>query len=36
MLALAEKPSRNKCLEVKEQLHELDGLFDEVWIFTNK
>ena len=36
MLALAEKPTRNKCLEVKEQLHELDGLFDEMWIFTNK
>ena len=36
LLALAEKSSRNQCIAVVEQLQELDGLFDELWIFTNK
>ena len=36
MLALAEKNSRNKCAVIVEQLQDIDGLFDELWIFTNK
>lgn len=36
LLALAEKSTRNKCIVVVEQLQEIDGLFDELWIFTNK
>ncbi len=36
LLALAEKSTRNQCLAFMEELYELDGLFDDMWIFTNK
>lgn len=36
MLALAEKNSRNQCAAIIDQLHDIDGLFDEMWVFTNK
>lgn len=36
MLALAEKKSRNQCAIIVEELQDIDGLFDNLWIFTNK
>lgn len=35
MLALAEKKSRNQCAIIVEELQDIDGLFDDLWIFTN-
>ena len=30
------KKSRNQCAVIVEQLQDIDGLFDDIWIFTNK
>ena len=36
LLALDEFKTRNQCVSLINELQEIDGLFDELWIFTNK
>ncbi|MBQ9137690.1 MAG: hypothetical protein IJX65_03530 [Alistipes sp.] len=36
LLAICQCPTRMACLERKWELQEIDGLFDDMWIFTNK
>jgi hypothetical protein len=36
LLAVCDKPTRTACLHYMWSLQEKDGLFDDMWIFTNK
>lgn len=36
LLALCNLPSRKACLERMYELQERDGIFDDMWIFTNR
>lgn len=36
LLAICDSPSRNACVRQMQELQELDGMFDEMWIYTHK
>ena len=36
LLAICDSPSRNACVREMLELQELDGMFDEMWIYTHK